>query len=152
MTSASCKRGQTCLLRGFLRHFAGDGKARVAQRHVEPGAALADGVALDRDLVPGLFAECGGQRGCINCLGDDDLRRNRAVQIMLREKGFQRLVRRDALAILREQALVAQMTAAAYHQQVDAEQAVFRHQRHHVDIGAGCGCRQTASRAPRSGS
>jgi len=76
--------------------------------------------------MPRLFAEQLRQRFVITLCIQHQQWRHAAIQIMLRDECLHDLVRRKIFGMFGEETLVAQMSPAAHHRQIYADQAILR--------------------------
>ena len=86
-----------------------------------------------------VFGQQRFQRVGLDRFADQDARRDRVVEVMLGNEGFQRFGQGGAFAVLREEAAVTQMPSAANHGQVDRDHAGHLGHGHHVGIGFAAG-------------
>jgi len=125
------------LARSALRRSA-DRRA-LACRHADPDFAFAGDAIKQADFFLRVFAQQGFQRVGLDRFADQDAGGNRVIEVMLRQKRFQRFGQRGAFAVLREKAAIAQMPPAADHGQIDRNHARHFGYRHHIGIGLAAG-------------
>jgi hypothetical protein len=109
------QRGDAQLLVGLRRQALADRERCVLPRHVEPGARLADGPRHDLHRVPREAAQDRLHLGRDGELVGDDAPRDRLHRVVLLDEGLEHRRRIAARGVLREEAAVAQVPAAAHH-------------------------------------
>ena len=126
--SASCSAASRSSCVAFCASFWRIANVAFSQRHREPHAPLAAGIADDVHLPAGLRGQHFRERGMVLDVGHDDRRRHRPLEVVLREE------RRHDLAfaldgrgirVARKERPVADVPAAADHHHVHGEQAAL---------------------------
>ena len=124
-SSACCNDCQPRLLVRLLAEALRHGQARVGERHFHPHPALAGDAPADLHLVARLLAQQGLQCFAVKRLADENLARHRLTEVMLLQERLKRRCGVVLVGITGEKALVAQMSPAPHHHQVDAHHALL---------------------------
>ena len=130
------QRLEAVLLRGLLRELLPDRELGILRGHREPHAALAAGVGDDLDLLPRLRRQHFGERvlASSSAPDGDDRRRHGPLDVMLREKGRHHLGERERVGVPRKPRAVADVPAAAHHDDVDGDEALLGRRGDDVDV------------------
>src|SRR5882672_2588023 len=115
------------------------GLKRVLPGHFEPGAALRRGTRVNANAAFRVLGERGFEFFHVQLFADDQGRRYRPLQVVLRDKRRQDFLRVALLRILLEKAAITELPAAAHHDQVDAGEAVLHGDRDDIDIDVRAG-------------
>src|SRR5947207_6129705 len=106
----------------------------VLPAHLEPGAALRSGTRVNANAAFRVIAERSFELFHVQLLADDQGRRYRPLQVMLRDERPEHFLGVALLRILRKKAPVSELPAAAHHHQVDAGESVLQGDRDDIDI------------------
>src|SRR5713101_7294596 len=128
------QRGEPHPLSALLRETRLERLQRVLLRHLEPGAALGRGPREDAHAALRVRGEGRFELPGVELFADHDHGGHRSFQIMLSDERRKHFFRVALLRILRKEAAVAELPAAAHHHQVYAGQALFHGNRDDVDV------------------
>src|SRR5882762_246219 len=133
------QRREPGFLSAVLRELRLQGLERVLPRHLEPGAALRRGTRVNANAAFRVLAERGFELLHVQVFADDQGRRYRPFQVVLRDERREHFLGVALLGILRKKTAVSELPAAAHHHQVDASDAVLHRDRDDIDIDVRAG-------------
>src|SRR5438552_8897606 len=135
------QRREPRFLSAVLGELRLQGLKRVLPGHLEPGAALGGWARGDTHAALRVFGERCLELLDVQLFADDQRRRYRPLQVVLRDERREHFSCVAFLRILRKEAAVPELPAAAHHHQVDAGDAVLQGDRDdiHIDVRAGVG-------------
>ena len=128
------QRREPRFLSAVLGELRLQGLKRVLPGHLEPGAALGGGPRMDAHAAFRVLGERCLELFDVEFFADDQRCRYRPLQVMLRDERREYFLRVALLRILRKEAAVPELPAAAHHHQVDAGQALLHDDCNDVDI------------------
>src|SRR5437660_7377317 len=135
------QRREPRFLGAVLGELRLQGLKRVLPGHLEPGTALGRWMRVNADAAFRVLGERGFELFHVQLFADDQGRRYRPFQVMLRDERGEHFLGVAVLRILRKKAAVSELPAAAHHHQVDASEAVLHGDGDdiHIDVRAGIG-------------
>src|SRR5438445_1184934 len=133
-TERLAQRREPRSLSALLDELRPERLERVSPGHLEPGAALGRGPSMDAHAAFRVLGERRLELFDIELFANDQRCRYRPLQVMLRDERREYFLRVALLRILRKEAAVPELPAAAHHHQVDAGQALLHDDCDDVDI------------------
>src|SRR6266705_3200439 len=133
------QRREPRFLSAVLGEFRLQGLKRVLPGHLEPRAALGRWTRVNANAAFRVLRQRGLELFDIQLLADDQRPRYRPLQVVLRDERREHFSCVALLRILRKEAAVPELPAAAHHHQVDAGEAVLHGDRDDIDIDVRAG-------------
>src|SRR5713101_7798624 len=133
------QRREPRFLSAVLGELRLQGLKRVLPGHLEPGAALGRWTRVNANAAFRVLSERGLELFDIQLLADDQRLRYRPLPVVLRDERREHFSCVALLRILRKEAAVPELPAAAHHHQVDAGEPVLHGDRDDIDIDVGAG-------------
>ena len=128
------QRCEPVVLRRLLRELLPNREARVLHGHREPDAPLTARIVDDLDALSRLRGEHLRQRRMIVRSRNDDRRRHRPLDVVLLEERRHHFGELARVGVLRKERAVADVAAAADHDDVDRDQTLLSRRRDDVDV------------------
>src|SRR6266852_4722246 len=133
------QRRESRFLSAVLGELRIQGLERVLAGSFEPSAALGRWPRINAHAALRVFRERSLELVDVELFAYDQRRWYRALQVVLRDKRRQDFLRIAPLGILRKEAPVTELPAAAHHHQVDAGEPVLHGDRDDIDIDVRAG-------------